>query len=109
MSYALFTVSHCCIDHYVDNYYVNIINRLFDRLFRQTNEFAKYVLHRNIMYLKASADVNISTFFGEKWGDEAVHHKMDFYNKLTTRCEFPDNALGTSHNALPQYVMTLMD
>ncbi len=48
---------------YVGNYYVDIVNRQFDRLFRQTNEFAKNILHTNIMYPKASADVKISTFF----------------------------------------------
>ena len=30
------------------------------------------------MYLKASADVKNLTFLGEKWGDEAVNHVMDF-------------------------------
>ena len=60
MSYARFTVSYCCIDHYVGtcNNYVDIINsQLADYLAKQNNEFAKNVLHTNIMYLKASADV----------------------------------------------------
>ena len=68
VSYAYFTVLFCWIGHYVANYYVNIINRKFDRLFCQTNEFARNTLHTNIMYLKASADAKIWTFFGENWG-----------------------------------------
>ncbi len=30
VSYACFTVSYCCIGHYVCNYYADIINRQFD-------------------------------------------------------------------------------
>ncbi len=37
VSYAYFTVSNCCIGHYIGNYYVDIINRQFDRLFQQAN------------------------------------------------------------------------
>ena len=51
----------------VGNYYVDIKNRQFDRLLCQTNEFAINILHTNIMYLQASADVKISTFL-EKMG-----------------------------------------
>ena len=64
--------------HYVGNYYVDIINRQFDQIFCQTKEFACNILHTNIMDLRVSADVKISTFLvknGE--GDEAVDHKMD--------------------------------
>ncbi len=53
---------YCCIGHYVGNYYVDIINQQFCRKFHQTNEFARNNLHTNIMYLKASTDVKISTF-----------------------------------------------
>ena len=64
VSYARFTVLNCCIGSYVGNYYMNvdIINRQFYWLLRQTNEFARNTLYRNIMYLKASADVKTSTF-----------------------------------------------
>ena len=78
VSYARFTVSYCCIGHYVGNYYVDIINRQFDRLFPQTNEIAWNTLHINITYLKASADVKILNFLEKSvWGDEAVDHEMD--------------------------------
>ena len=66
--YACFTVLYCCTGHYAGNYYVDIINSQFDRLFRQANEFTRNILPTIIVYLKASADVNISTFSfsGEK-------------------------------------------
>ncbi len=53
-----------------------VINRQFSRLFRQTNESARNILHTNIVYLKASADVK-SQLFGIKMGrgDEAVDHE----------------------------------
>ncbi len=72
MNYTCFTVSYCCIAHHVGNYYVNIINGHIYRLFRQTNEFARNIVHTNITYLKASADVKISTFLEKNGGDEAV-------------------------------------
>ncbi len=50
------------------NFYVDIINRQLDRLFRQASDFVRNVLHINIMYLKASADVNISTFLEKNGG-----------------------------------------
>ena len=34
----------------------------------QTNEFAKNILHTNIIHLKASVDPKISTSFEKKWG-----------------------------------------
>ncbi len=57
VSYAHFNVLYCFIGHNVGNYYVDIINRQFYRLFRQTNEFARTILHTNIMHQKASADI----------------------------------------------------
>ena len=74
---CMFTVSYSCIGHYVGNYYVDVRNRQLGRLFRQTNKFARNIFHTKFVYPKASADVNISIFFGEKWGDEALDHKMD--------------------------------
>ncbi len=68
MSYACFTVSYYCIGHYVVNYYVDIINRQFGPLFRQTNAFARSILNTNFVYLKASADQH----FWRKLGDEAM-------------------------------------
>ncbi len=68
MSYACFTVSQCCIDHYGGNFHVDMINKQFGRLFRQTNEFGRNILHTNIMYLKASTDVKISTFLAKNGG-----------------------------------------
>ena len=53
---ACFTMSYCCIGHFVGNYYVDIMKRQLDRLFCQTNEFARNILHTHIVYLKASAD-----------------------------------------------------
>ena len=69
MSYACFTVSYCWVGlgHYVGNYYVDMINRQFDQLFHQTNEFAKNILHTNNMYLKASV-VKFSTFWRKMGG-----------------------------------------
>ena len=48
--------------------YVGIINRQFDQLFRQTNVFARNILHTNIICLKASADVKILTFLEKNGG-----------------------------------------
>ncbi len=47
--------------------------------FRQANEFARNILHTNIMNLEASADVKNLNFLEEKWGvgGEAVDHVMD--------------------------------
>ncbi len=56
MSYACFTEY---IGHYGGNFYVDDINRQFGRLFHQINEFARNILHTNIIYLKASAEVKI--------------------------------------------------
>ena len=75
VSYACFTVSYGCIGHYAAN--VDIINRQFGQLFCQEVEFAINILHPNIVYLKAPADLKISTFFGDKWWVEAVDHEMD--------------------------------
>ncbi len=50
------------------NFHVDIIKRQFGRLFRETNEFARNILLTNIMYLKASADVKISTFLEKNGG-----------------------------------------
>ena len=36
----------------------------------------KYFAHKHDVHLKASTDVKVSTFWGEKWGDEAVDHKV---------------------------------
>ncbi len=61
---------HCILaaGHYVGYYYVDIITRQFDQLLRQTYEFARNILHTNIMYLKASADVKIATFLKKNGG-----------------------------------------
>ncbi len=61
---------------HVVNYYANIINCQFSQ-FCQTNEYARNTLHTN-MYIKASSDVKVSTFLGEKRGvgDKAVNHEM---------------------------------
>ncbi len=37
------------IGHCAGNYHVDIVNRQYRRLFRQTNEFARNTLHTNIM------------------------------------------------------------
>ena len=62
---------------YGGNFYVNIVNRQFGQLFRQISEFARNILHTNIMYLKAAADVKILIFLEKNWGHEAVDHEMD--------------------------------
>ncbi len=49
VNYTCFTVSYCCIGHHVGNYYVDIINRHIDQLFRQRNECVRNILHTNIM------------------------------------------------------------
>ncbi len=41
VSYAHVIVSYLGIGHYFGHYNVNIINSQFDRLFRQTDEFAR--------------------------------------------------------------------
>ncbi len=43
--------------------------------FHQTNEFARNILHTNILYLKASTAVKIATFFGEIWGVDSMDMK----------------------------------
>ena len=42
--------------------------RQFRQLFRQTNKFAKNILNTNSVYLKASADIQISTFMSKMKG-----------------------------------------
>ncbi len=49
VSYACFTVSYCCIDHYAQNYHVNMTYQQFQRWFCQTNEFARNILHTYIV------------------------------------------------------------
>ncbi len=67
-SLRCFAVLNCCIGHYAGNYYVNIINRQFGWLFRQTMiEFARNSLHTNIMYLCFYWCENFN-FFGENSG-----------------------------------------
>ncbi len=58
-------------------YYVDIINwQVNDHFMKQMNlQETFYTI--NIMYQKASNDVEIWTCFAEKGGDEAVDHKMD--------------------------------
>ena len=58
------------------NFYVNIENREFSDYFAK-NKFARNILYKNLMYLKTSTDVKNLNFFWEKWGNEAVDHKMD--------------------------------
>ena len=53
---------------YGGNFYVNIVNRQFGQLFSQISEFTKNILHTNIMYLMAAADVNISPFWEKNGG-----------------------------------------
>ena len=68
VSYVCFTVSYCCIGQLINgNYYVDIINRQFGRLFYQTSEFARNILDTNLMYLKDATDVKISTFWRKMW------------------------------------------
>ncbi len=81
-SYAYFIVLYllyctCWIGHYVVYFSCQHDKYPTRRLFPQTNELERNILHTYFMYLKASTDVKISTFFGGKWGDEAVDHKMD--------------------------------
>ncbi len=72
--YACFTVSYCCIGDYVGNYYVDIINWTI-QLIVLLNKWKLF--YTKFMYLKASADVKISTFFEKNGRDEAVDHEMD--------------------------------
>ncbi len=76
-----FRIFYCipiCIRYYVVYFSCGHNKSPIQRLPCQINEFVKNIFHTTIMCLKASTDVKISTFFGEKWGDEAVDHKMDF-------------------------------
>ena len=63
---------------YGGNFHVDIINTQFSLLFRQTNEFARNILHTSIMYLKASADVKISTFLEKNGGTRLWITKWTF-------------------------------
>ena len=54
------------IGHYHAGNSVNIINRQVGRLLRQINDIARNILHTNVVYRKASADVKILTFFWKK-------------------------------------------
>ena len=73
----------CCMGHYVGNI-VNMINKQFDRLFCQTNEFEQNILHINIIPKGFCWCKNLN-FFEKKWEDEAVDHKMDLGYWNTTR------------------------
>ena len=45
------------------------------------------------MYLKASADVKLSTFSGENGGDEVVDHEMDLTGNASQTMHFSNYAL----------------
>ena len=49
LCYACFAVSYTvALCHYVGNYYVDIINRQFSQLFRQTSEFVRNVFTQSL-------------------------------------------------------------
>ena len=57
---------------------IDVINQQFGVYFTtQMNLQEITILYIHNMYIKASTDVKISTFFGEKIGDEAVDHRME--------------------------------
>ena len=72
------------INNYNDNYVTQYIER--DRLSPKIKIdfllFTKWLWQT--MYPKASADVKISTFFEEKWGEEVVDHEIDLKCKSET-------------------------
>ena len=83
--------------YYVCNYYVDIINRQHCQLFRQTNEFAKNILLTNIVFLKTSADVKISTTKKKQTNKQnktkqkqTNKNKKTKTNKPKTMCQMSD-------------------
>ena len=78
VNYARFTVSHCCIGHYVA---ISIstwkIHKFGDYVPKQVNlqeKFSTQTLHYVPKGFYWHKNLN---FLKEKWGDEAVDHKMD--------------------------------
>ena len=82
---ACFTVSYCCIGHFGWYLLCRHDKWIMWRIFRQTNEFARNILHTYIMYLKPSTDVKISIFLEKNGGMiDPVDHKMDFQTSSNT-------------------------
>ena len=77
LSYAQFTVSYF-VFHFVGICNVDMYKSTILRFFCQTIEFARNIMHTNIMYLKASIGAKITTFFRKKeLVDKTEDYKID--------------------------------
>ncbi len=78
-----FIVLHLCTGHYAGFFHVNIINSQFVDYFLKQMNLQEIFLHTYIMYLKASTDVKISTFWWKvtNWGMRLWIMKWTFKKK----------------------------